>query len=109
VALATAGGRVTAGEVWLEVPAMPRLALHGARPNPSPGTAVVAFSLPAAAPATLEMFDAAGRRVWSREVGSLGRGFHAVPLGGSRLPAGVYTIRLRQAAQSRASRLVVIP
>ena len=57
----------------------------------------MAFALPEARAATLELFDVAGRRVWSRDVGSLGAGEHVVPLrDGPRSAPGLYLVRLRQ-------------
>jgi hypothetical protein len=91
------GTEVTAGETFVTVPTGARLALLGAYPNPSRGPAVsVSFSLPDAAPASVELLDVGGRRVASREVGGLGPGNHTVALEreASRLPAGVYLVRL---------------
>ena len=58
---------------------------------------MVAFSLASAEPASLELYDLSGRRVGSREVGSLGAGAHTVSLDlRRRLAAGVCTVVLRQ-------------
>ena len=68
----------------------------------------MAFSLASGAPATLELFDIAGRRVLSRAVGALGAGDHVVGLGGDRhLPAGVYLLRLSQGTRSVSRRALV--
>jgi len=65
--------------------------------------------LPTDDAASLELLDIAGRRVASRDVGSLGRGRHQVTLEGSaRLAPGVYLVRLVQAQSSRTMRAVVI-
>jgi hypothetical protein len=84
-------------------------ALHGLKNNPTMRDIIVAFSLPDARSATLELIDISGRRVVEQEVGSLGPGRHAVTLGGgmSRAP-GVYLVRLRRAGQSFTVRAVVI-
>ncbi len=59
-----------------------RLELAGAEPNPSrDGRLSVHFALPAGGDARLELFDVAGRRLASREVGAMGGGRHAVDLG----------------------------
>src|SRR5262249_23170352 len=54
--------------------------LLGALPNPSRGPLVIGFSLRDASSARLELFDLAGRRIESRELGSLGIGFHPITL-----------------------------
>ncbi len=93
-------------------PEAPASGLHGVPAfglATSPRGAGVLLSLPDAEPATLELFDVAGRRLWSREVGSLGAGEHTVGVGdGARLPVGVYLARLRQGAQAATARIVVI-
>lgn len=84
-------------------------ALRGVRPNPVLGSGVVTFALPDAAHATLELVDIAGRRLWSREVGSLGPGEHSVGLGdGSRLPTGIYFVRLSQGARIATARTTIL-
>jgi hypothetical protein len=95
------------GETWVTVPRL-ELALRGFQPNPSVGRPTVALVLAEAGPATLEAYDVAGRRVASREVGSLGAGRHEVLLAGAeRLAAGVYALRLTQGGQVRTARGVV--
>ena len=85
-------------------------ALEGVRPNPSVGEPLrVAFTLPDAAPARLDLLDVAGRRVATREVGSLGGGRHAVDLtAGAPLAPGLYLVRLTQGASVRVTRVVVL-
>src|SRR5438034_1093913 len=51
------------GEVWLSIPSIAELHLRGLVPNPAGAELAVAFSLASGAPATLELFDIAGRRV----------------------------------------------
>ncbi|MGH7428549.1 MAG: T9SS type A sorting domain-containing protein [Candidatus Methylomirabilaceae bacterium] len=82
-------------ESWLDVPNSVRLSLAGFRPSPSMDGANVAFSLPEAGRATLEVHDVRGRVVFAREVGSLGPGSHVLRIDGEqRLSTGVYLIRL---------------
>jgi hypothetical protein len=85
-------------------------ALDGARPNPATGNALhVAFALPTGAAARLELVDIGGRRVLSREVGSLGAGRHNVNLAeGHRVAAGIYWVQLAQGAQQQRVRVTVI-
>jgi hypothetical protein len=99
---------VASVETWVTVPAL-RFALLGIAPNPSAGDPEVSFALASAEPGTLDVFDAAGRRVASREVGALGSGTHAIRFGReARLPVGVYTVRLRQGGLGATRRAVVV-
>ena len=87
----------------------PRIALHGARPNPSLSGLSAAFTLPDAAATRLEVTDLAGRRIVARDVGGLGPGEHVVDLAeGRSLPPGVYLLRLTRGDESVTARAVVI-
>jgi hypothetical protein len=104
-ALLTPAGTTAVGNgPWLA------FAIEGARPNPAVGGRVsVAFTLPSAAPARLELMDVSGRCVASREVGGLGPGRHVVDLtSGRSLAAGVYVLRLTQGGASRMARTTVL-
>ena len=108
--LTDAEGETFAGEVWVDVPAgeLVRLAIAGARPNPTRGPLRVAFTLPDDRPATLELLDVSGRRVRAREVGGAA-GSQLVDLGdGASLAAGVYVLRLTQGGQIASSRVTVV-
>ncbi len=85
-------------------------ALAGVRPNPASGSGLnVAFALPSGAAARLELLDLGGRRVLTREVGSLGAGPHTVNLAqGRRVTPGLYWVRLTQGANRRTTRVAVI-
>jgi hypothetical protein len=85
-------------------------ALEGVQPNPAGRRSLrVAFALPHAAPARLELLDMSGRRVLARDVGSLGAGRHTVNLAEGRvLPAGIYWVSLRQGLNRRTARVAVI-
>jgi len=103
------GRMVFAGETWVEVPRVAGLALEGVRPNPATTALAVTFSLPDAAPARLEAFDLAGRRVAAREVGPLGGGSHEVELGeGRALAPGIYLLRLTRGARVLKARAVIV-
>jgi hypothetical protein len=85
------------------------LALAGALSNPATQGLRIEFTLPSRAPATLELIDAAGRRVWRREVGSMGPGKHVMDLGRPlRVRPGLYFIRLAQGGTARVARAVVM-
>jgi len=83
-------------------------ALSGAYPNPSAGKLRVAFTLPDGQPAVLEAFDVTGRRIVSREVGSLGAGRHVVELTSEKpIAAGMYLLRLTQNGRSLAIKVAL--
>jgi|GEM_PF-6719451 len=90
-----AGAERRSAEAWIEVPRAFELALEGLRPNPSAGRPQVAFTLPAAGRARLELLDVAGRRVLRHDAGALPAGRHVVDLAdAARLAPGVYVVRL---------------
>ena len=91
------------GATLVHVPARSlALASHGAE-----GRAAFTIELPSGAPASLELFDLAGRKVWSRDVGALGTGTHEVSAGSSFAPA-LYFARLKQGSEVRSARLVLV-
>jgi hypothetical protein len=104
-----AGAELFLGETWIEVPTL-TFALGGVRPNPSRGDALMlSFSLPSAEPAMLELFDLGGRRLFGREVGSLGAGQHRLDMGaGAALRAGVYVLRLTQGQRTQSLKAVMV-
>ena len=85
-------------------------ALGRVRPNPASGRRLVAaFTLPRAQPATLELLDVSGRRITSREVGSLGPGPHTVELdGGTAAIPGLYWLRLTQGTRAGSTRVAIV-
>jgi hypothetical protein len=95
-----------ASEVWVTVPQRATLALVGARPNPAVDGPVVVFSLASDSPARLELFDLAGRRLATREVGTLGAGEHHLRIGESLAP-GLYVARLAQQGKVVTARFAV--
>jgi hypothetical protein len=98
-----------AGETAVEIPLRAVLSLQGFHPNPAGRLVQLGFTLASREPATLTLFDLAGRRLFSREVGSLGPGSHVVPLDrGDVLPSGVYLIHLEQGGRAVTRRAVAI-
>jgi hypothetical protein len=80
--------------------------LHGAIPNPSRGVATAWFTLPDTRPARLEVFDLHGRRIATRDIlGSTGRRSVSVEEM-SRLPAGLYLLRLEHGGFAYTARFV---
>jgi hypothetical protein len=101
------GREVTAGETWVDVPLQAEFALKGARPNPSNGPLTLSFSLASSSPARIELVDLSGRRVFERQVGDLGAGFHVVRLD-ANLPAGIYAVRLTQGGRTLTSKATIV-
>jgi hypothetical protein len=96
-------------EAWVETPSLLRFALHGLQPNPSRGDAYAALTLPGWANGELELLDVSGRRVASREVGSLGPGRHVVRLDEREpVPPGLYLLRLRWSDREATGRAIVM-
>lgn len=84
-------------------------ALRGPWPNPARSTGL-AFSVSLAGnePATLELMDAAGRRVCSRRLTGLGPGDHSVSMDGcGRFAPGIYLARLSQLGRLQESKVVI--
>jgi hypothetical protein len=84
------------------------LALRGVSPNPAREALRVSFSLSDRKAATLSLFDVTGRRLAERRVDGMGPGWHVLELGGSRLPAGLYVIRLTQGGRSFTTRAALV-
>jgi hypothetical protein len=102
------GKEVFAGEAWFDVPQL-TLAIKGAQPNPSTGDLLIEFSLPSAAPATLDLLDMTGRRLFTRGVGALGAGAHVIRIDEARgLASGVYVARLEQGGRHVSVKAVLV-
>ena len=96
-------------ETWVDVPAALELALQGLRPNPAVRDLNVAFVLPSAAPARLELMDVSGRQRMTRDLDDLSPGPHTVHLGDvTAIEPGVYWLRLTQGDEHRLARAVVM-
>ncbi len=79
--------------------AVTALALSPASPNPFAGRTRIAFALPAAGDVSIELYDAAGRRVTAVFQGRLPGGEHEVSwdgrdASGHEVAAGIYFVRL---------------
>jgi hypothetical protein len=85
-------------------------ALRAPFPNPTRGDRLtLEFALTGTERAEVQVFDAAGRVVAGREVGSLGAGPHRIELTPAKaLPPGLYLVRLAAAGHSHVRRLVVV-
>ena len=82
-------------------------------PNPLHRSAAFAFDLPAAAPVSLAIFDAGGRRVAQLADGPWPAGRHRLDWVAARegraLPAGLYFASFRTPGMEKVARLVVLP
>src|SRR5204862_8352092 len=103
------GAEQFVGEVWVDAMAGLSLALSGGRAATSGGGLDVSFSLPVAAPASLELLDVAGRALERVEVGSLGAGSHLARVGQrTNVRQGLYFVRLTQAGRSVTSKASLV-
>lgn len=91
-------------------PSLPSgLALESVRPNPAVSAIGISYSLPSAEPAQVEIVDAAGRRVWHRDLGTPGPGPHVLDVERDRRwLAGVYWLRLTQGGRSATTKVTFV-
>jgi uncharacterized repeat protein (TIGR03803 family) len=82
-------------------------ALSEAHPNPFEGRTQLTLEVAEVQSVRVEMFDGLGRRVAVVHDGALEAGAHALLFDGSRLPAGVYVVRVTGETFS-ATRLVTL-
>jgi hypothetical protein len=109
LAYSRAGQEEFTSELWVEVPNTLALALGGLQPNPAVAELVAAFTLPRAEPASLDLIDLAGRRIVSKDVGSLGAGNHRMRIAESgAVSPGVYWLVLQQGSERKVTRALVI-
>lgn len=97
-------------DVWVTAATSGSLSLARPWPNPVRGALNVAFTSAVASPAELDLFDVAGRRVWSRRWAAPAPGPHHAVIAAGELPrAGLYFLRLRQAGLAATRRVVLAP
>jgi hypothetical protein len=109
------GGRVTT-EAVLELDVAPTAAalrLRSIHPNPSPGDIVVQFDVPSPAMTELAIYDPAGRLARRLLHEPLRAGSHARSWDlrddhGTRIPAGVYLLRLVAGDRAEVRKIVVV-
>ncbi len=107
--LTVGGAEQFAGQTpFLSVPVSAEFALHNAFPSPASRGFSVSFSLPTNAPAQLDVIDLAGRRVVSRQVSGVGRHTLSLESETSRLPIGIYAVRLSQGRSVASTKVSVI-
>lgn len=81
-------------------------ALYQNAPNPTRGATTFAFSLPAAGPAELAVYDLAGREVWRHE-GIFTKGGNKIDATLALTP-GVYLYRIEAGSEAAAKKMVVV-
>lgn len=83
--------------------------LFGNYPNPFNPATTIKFSMPNASEVTLEVFDILGRLVAVQHLGVRQTGDHEIAFNASSLSTGVYTYRLRTAAnQALVGRMMLV-
>jgi hypothetical protein len=110
--VASPSGGSRPGPLDREPPSAKRVApasSPGLRLKPGASDGWLRLSLTDASPATLELFDVMGRKLWSREVGGLGGGEHEVSVGGGvRLAPGLYLARVTQGDHRATARVAIM-
>ena len=96
------------GTTSVYVPTGLALALEGARPNPSPGTFDVYFTLPDSRPAHLELIDVTGRKVAGVDVTGAPGPHNLDVTQGKRMRAGIYMIRLTHGSETLTKRVAIV-
>jgi hypothetical protein len=96
------------GESSITTSGAPSLQVLGAWPNPAPASNLdIRFALESADPATVEIFDLAGRRVLAERLTPRAAGVaHLAP--DIDLRAGIYVVRLTQGGRSAAGKICVL-
>ena len=105
--LSDEGTEIREGEVWVEVPLSTQFTLRGAVPNPAIAGLQVEFTLPAAGPVRLALYDVGGRLVLER-ARNLEAGSQVMDLGDANLATGMYLVRLTHGGRSLTSRACVM-
>ena len=101
------GARETFGPAEVRLPTKPvAFALRQNVPNPTPGRTTFAFSLAAAGPGVLAVYDLAGREVWRHEA-TFAEGANELEVTFDLAP-GVYVYRLTAGREGAAKKMVVI-
>jgi hypothetical protein len=95
-------------EVWVDVPVAAGVALALYGDNPVGPDVRVSLRLPDAAPATLELFDVAGRQLASRQVQGAGEHARVSLSEGLALDSGIYFVRLTHGGASLTRRVALV-
>jgi hypothetical protein len=95
-----------------DTPSLARLTLGGNFPNPFSGDTVLRVGLPRNSDVRLDVFDAAGRRVATRDIPRLPAGWQRIAFNGrdgrgKALASGVYFGRITAAGETRTMKMVI--
>lgn len=94
------------------VPAAAKGSYPFCRPSPFREATTLSFNLSCAGPAAVSVYDVVGRLVWSRSLGRLSKGTHLVAwpgedASGTKVPSGVYLLRVDGLGQGGTARAVL--
>jgi len=117
--LSAAGATLTSGprfavhlgasvEAETGAPPPDALILRPPAPNPARGLVRLAYQTPRSGPVRLDVVDVLGRLVAVVEDGERAAGTHAASFDASRVPAGVYVLRLRVGGVTRTQPITVV-
>jgi len=98
--------KITLESAGAELPAVFRLDQN--HPNPFNARTMVSYTLPAAGPVMLEVFNILGQKVIEIDRGIEQAGTHTVNLDMNVRPSGVYLYRLKSGPLSRTRKLLLI-
>ena len=108
IEVASDEGTRVSDETWIDVPRVSKLQLEGLQPNPARGDLMVAFTLPDARSAKIELVGIDGRRV-IQQMSPAGAGRHVVRLASTgAVPPGIYFVTLERAGERLVRRCSVI-
>ena len=82
--------------------------LGRSRPNPAAGRVTIPYALPTTADVSIQVYDILGRRVARLVDGPHAPGRHRATLHASRLPSGVYVVRLQANGTTHTQRVTVV-
>ncbi|HEY9167517.1 MAG TPA: T9SS type A sorting domain-containing protein [Candidatus Kryptonia bacterium] len=77
-------------------------------PNPFNPATVISYQLPVVSRVTLKVFDIRGREIATLVDGRESAGYHEVKFDGSRLPSGVYFVRLTAGSFSATRKIMLM-
>ena len=87
---------------------LPQELALSAYPNPFNPTTMLAFDLPKATRASLNVYDLTGRQVQTLLDEQMSAGHHEVTFDGSALPSGIYFVRLNVSGLVQTRKLVLL-
>jgi hypothetical protein len=87
----------------------PRFGLDSPRPNPAHGRVTLSFAVEGTSDGGIEVFDVAGRRLWSESWKAGRPGSRTTELReAARWAPGVYLVRLREGGRTATQRIAIV-